>query len=900
MLLVAGLVFGGTLFSQVLKNSAPEGTVSAQTPDPATQTQHSTTPAGEKTPVQVMASRAYGNRQLFKSLGLDEKARILIGEVAFHHNGTVIACDSAVQYSNSRIDCFKNVIINKDSTFVYGDRAEYNGDRNIATVFSPVVKVTDGDATLYTATQFTFNTADNIGSWNGGGVIYQQDNVLESERGIFYSDLHEMVGVRNVEMRNDDHELISDSVRYNTETRIATFYTRTYIWTDEGEMISALKGRYNAQDSTYFFHDNAYVLDRFRESWADTIDFNARARDAFFYGNVQINDEEHDSSAFGDFGQYLGERGETMLTRWPSLLNYDADQGNADTLYMRADTIRMFVRYPSDSGRRRDSLTDAGDAVDRFAHLRWIDSLSDSVRVVMADSLSGVIDGLRSRIDELKQRADGIMAALYPAPPVDTSEPADTLSMTGSLPTPDSLSQPENPAPPEVVELRLQIDELTTEADSLASVEEYVRPRGSETGRGLSAADSLELRRLDSIARADSLHRVDSIRTADPKAYRAMQKAEARRLKAEKKRLEAEAREARYAAKAADREEKQRLRADRRAAKEAARAARIAARRRSFRRQPGAEILDSLAHRDSLSVADSLRLVDSLFRVDSLWRVDSLAHVSTRAATDTTADTTYRIFRGWYDVRIWRKDMQAVCDSMVGFSVDSTVHLYIDPILWHADNQITSDSIILYTASQQIEHAEFYGNPIMSSQIGGSGSRQFNQVRGKYMSSWFRDGELRRHDVNENAQSLYYMQEEEEDENGRTVMSSPFAFVVSSAVNMSFFFESDSLRYIAERQNSLYTAYPIDQIPGTQPTRLQGFGWHLDRKPALADVFSRRVRPSEREWYEALPHPTFPIAARIERRREFLIENRMWADRNDPLPAYAVEFRRLHYRPEAQ
>jgi lipopolysaccharide export system protein LptA len=920
MLLIAGLVFGGALFSQAQKAGEGES-------------------KKESEPVDVMMDRVYGDQELARSLGIEERVQFLVGNVAFHQNGAVISCDSAVRYyATNRIDCYKNVIINQDSTYVYGERAEYNGDNNTATVFSPVVKVVDGDATIYTTEKFTYDTAQKIGRWSGGGVVYQQDNVMEAERGYYYSDLHEMVGVRGVQMKNDSHELISDSVRYNTDTKIATFYTRTYIWTKEGEMISALRGRYNSQDSTYFFRDSAYILDEFRETWADTIYYAAQMENAVFYGNVQIDDNEHDSSAFGDLAHYWGERGETRLTRHPSLLNYDADQGNTDTLYMRADTVYMFVRYPSD-GSSRDSLkrTGAQDGTDRFAHLKWVDSLSDSVRVRMADSLAEIVAPLRSRIAELNRRADSIMNVLYPPEPepepssedepvvVDSlPEPAtaaiDSLPVVDSLvtaeipPVADSLSglfveslltppEPESPAepelaaperiePPEVVELRLQAAELKTEADRLASDEGYIRPATENVSDSTPAADSLLRMRLDSTARADSLVRIDSIRIADPKAYKALEKTEARRIKAEKARRAAERREEKFAAKAERRAEKARLRAEKRAAK----AAEIARRRRSVERDEDAALLDSLAMIDSLARRDSLILLDSLMLLDSLALRDSLP-----AQDSAAADTTLRIFRGWRNVKIWRTDMQAVADSMVGFSVDSTLHMYKDPILWHGDNQVTADSIVLYTKGQQIEHAEFFGSPIMGSQIGVDNgiARQFNQVKGERMVSWFEEGALQRHDTEGSAEALYYMQEEEQGADGRTVMSDEMAFLVMTASNMSFIFRADSLRYIVPRNVVDYTVYPMEQIPGTQPTQMQGFVWQIDRQPTLSDVFDRTVRPTERSFYEGLARPDFPIATRIDRRREYLIQNRMWADRSDPLPAYAIEFRRQRYREES-
>lgn len=953
MLLITGLVFGGALFSQAQKEGQP------------------------RKPVDIKAEKSTFDGELNKRHGIEQNAMILVGDVVFHHNGAVITCDSAIRYSDRRIDCFKNVIINKDSTFVYGDRAEYNGDINLARVYSPVVKVVDGDATLYTY-NFSFDTRTNIGTWFGGGVLYQQDNVMESEKGYYYSDLHELVAVKGVEMKNDSHQIISDSVRYNTETKIANFYTRTYIWTREGEIISAIKGRYNTQDSTYFFHDNAYVLTEFRETWADTIDFNARVEDLVMYGNIQIDDNENMSSAFGDYGQYWGERGETMLTRRPSLLNYNEDRGNSDTLYMRADTVFMFVVYPSDS-RRRDTITPG--VPDPHAHLRWLDSLPDSVKTAKADSLRPVIVLLRSESDSLRLRADSIMNALYPPPPPPLVEPAadslpegqttpadslgqetgqqglttserrgarrknrsrgpsadywhyaDTLLVPGAelpdvmpplimetqlsvgerpdsevlppttgtesvVPTPESgrpeaganlpaptggrpagegssaVQEPEKIEPPEVKELRARVSELSARADSLDTVVNYLRPQGDGGG---PPVDSLALRRTDSLAHIDSLARADSILRSDPKALKKHEKA---LEKAEKQRLRDEKR----AAKAA-------LRAEKRAAKAAAKAEKLALRRRRIAERRG--LPPDRPASDSLHAADSLALLDSVARLDSLARGDSLAGADsfgTAPPADTTAtgaDTTMRIFRGWHNVKIWRKDMQAVCDSMVGFSVDSTLHLYTDPVLWYSDSQVVADSITAFSAGGEIERAEFFGDPIMSSRLA---PKQFNQVTGRTMTAWFHESAVYRHDADGNARALYYMQEEGDPK--------PVAFLVMTAANMSFLIENDSLRYIVPREVVDWTVYPMDQIPPTQPTELKGFKWLPERRPELEDVFTRRIRPSERGAYEALSRPLFPIAARIDRRREYLIENRMWGDRNDPLPAHAVEYVRSLQQP---
>ena len=50
----------------------------------------------------------------------DTSAVCLVGNVAFYHSGAVITCDSAVRYSEKHMECFGNVLINKNDTYVYG------------------------------------------------------------------------------------------------------------------------------------------------------------------------------------------------------------------------------------------------------------------------------------------------------------------------------------------------------------------------------------------------------------------------------------------------------------------------------------------------------------------------------------------------------------------------------------------------------------------------------------------------------------------------------------------------------------------------------------------------------------------------------------------------------------
>ena len=139
------------------------------------------------------------------------------GNFAAHHNGTIITADSAIRYSDSYVECFGNVLINKNTTYIYGDRADYDSEMEIANVYAPIVKTVDGDATLYTY-NFSFDTRDNVGTFHGGGMVINRENRLESDRGYYYADYHEVVCVERVEVDSKSYQMKGDSVIYNVET----------------------------------------------------------------------------------------------------------------------------------------------------------------------------------------------------------------------------------------------------------------------------------------------------------------------------------------------------------------------------------------------------------------------------------------------------------------------------------------------------------------------------------------------------------------------------------------------------------------------------------------------------------------------------------------------------------
>lgn len=326
----------------------------------------------------------------------DTTGYALTGDVVLYHNGAVITCDSVVRYNERQMSCFGNVIIKKDDTFIYGDRAEYSRDEGEARVFSPLVKVLNGDATLYTY-NLVFNTADNVGRYYGGATFTNGANTMESERGYFYADLDEVVGVDRVEMKNETYEMKSDSVNYNTETEIARYFTRSTTWKTDGEILSSEDGEYHNKEQRYIFRQNAYIMSDQKEMWADTVDYRELVQFIELKHNAQIRDEEYKSIVFGNYGNYSHATGDTFLTEDPAYLSFADGDGDGvnDTVYMRSDS--MYVYLVDSLGyctlTRPDSATLAAEQAAKVKAMRD-KAVADSLAVVKAERDRFVADSL--------------------------------------------------------------------------------------------------------------------------------------------------------------------------------------------------------------------------------------------------------------------------------------------------------------------------------------------------------------------------------------------------------------------------------------------------------------------------------------------------------------------------
>jgi lipopolysaccharide export system protein LptA len=157
---------------------------------------------------------------------------------------------------------------------------------------------------------------------------------------------------------------------------------------------------------------------------------------------------------------------------------------------------------------------------------------------------------------------------------------------------------------------------------------------------------------------------------------------------------------------------------------------------------------------------------------DTLWLACDTLHSFRRQKRDSLDVDTARILTGHYDVRIFKKDLQAVCDSLSFDANDSLFVFYKNPIMWSDSSQFTADTIKMAMKNGQIEQMLLRQNAFIISQPEPDTSIQ-NQIRGKNCTAFFKNRKVNRLNVEGNSEAVYWIKDDDDAYLGVNKTASP-------------------------------------------------------------------------------------------------------------------------------
>ncbi|MBX9851015.1 MAG: hypothetical protein K2X86_04570 [Cytophagaceae bacterium] len=182
----------------------------------------------------------------------------------------------------------------------------------------------------------------------------------------------------------------------------------------------------------------------------------------------------------------------------------------------------------------------------------------------------------------------------------------------------------------------------------------------------------------------------------------------------------------------------------------------------------------------------------------------------------------------FHHTKLFKSDLQGKCDSLAYNFADSTIYFYKDPVLWNAQNQITADSINMELVNQKIHRMNLNLNSFIVSQ---DSLKNFNQVKGKNMTAFFKEDEIYRVNVNGNGESIYFALENDTTLTGmnKVICSNMIIRLQDNKVATISFLEKPDGKFVPPHE----LAEP--------DKRLKGFKWRKEERPKFEQFPIKRL-----------------------------------------------------------
>lgn len=671
--------------------------------------------------------------------------------------------------------------------------------------------------------------------------ILQDQTVLTGDRLTYYidRDLAEFRGTL-VQLEDKDRNVLrTEHLDYNTKDSVAVFFNGGSMKDAEGQIIESRTGTYDSKIRMFTFNDRVNMFTDSVFVKSTTIVYDARTNVATFGFDTDTWQDDNMLSANG--GWY--DRGrEIFLFRNNVHGMSDTQEGWADSLYYYRSSKNIELLGNA-------QVTDTTRDVSALAgRIFYTDSLSE-VKLTRDPAVIGVMKNAEDQPDTVYFGADTIFARTYMMFQVNESE------------IKNSKSRMEDLAVDAVQAYRQKAAKEAAEAAAKAMENDPNRPKPNkkqteETGAVAAAGGGAETSGEADASESDASESSD-VSEADEASEKEGDVSEASES-AEASGKDGD--EATDAAEVTEGAPSDSLTV--KALTSATDSTSMAAGAQASEADSVSHALASLGPAAGALQKPAGRLAhasDSLSHIaDTLSHsADSLANAAdslTVAADSLSApkdSTKLNFITAIKNVKMFRKDIQLACDSLVYNDLDSLVRMYEKPFVWNEGNrQYSADSIYAVIKDRAMQKASLMSNAFI---IVKEDSLCFDQIRATEMLAYFdTTGALTRFDALGEANAVFYLQED-----------SVYATVNKSAAKMlSARFlngELDKVYYFDAAKND---GYPVAQMTRDERV-LKGFDWQIDACPrGKQDITTLSLRASERSSYSARPRATFEYTDR--------------------------------------
>ncbi len=261
--------------------------------------------------------------------------QVLIGNVKFKHQTAVMFCDTALRYAKQNImKAHGNVkIVQNDTIVLYGDSLIYNGNTNIAQVRGNV-RLENKETTLIT-NHLDYNRATNVGYYFAGGKIINNEDTLTSKTGYYYPNTNEVFFKKDVVVKNPKYTMYSDTLIYNTISKISKIEGPTRIVSDDNVIYSE-KGYYDMTNNIALLSKKS-ILKGEQTLSGDTIFYDRKTGLLEIKNNMVLTDTANNVIITSKYGFYNEKTQKALATDSAVMMQVY----KKDTIFLNSDTLQV-------------------------------------------------------------------------------------------------------------------------------------------------------------------------------------------------------------------------------------------------------------------------------------------------------------------------------------------------------------------------------------------------------------------------------------------------------------------------------------------------------------------------------------------------------------------------------
>lgn len=188
------------------------------------------------------------------------------------------------------------------------------------------------------------------------------------------------------------------------------------------------------------------------------------------------------------------------------------------------------------------------------------------------------------------------------------------------------------------------------------------------------------------------------------------------------------------------------------------------------------------------------------------------------------ADST-KVTNVFHRVRVYRSDIQAICDSLSLTERDSIMYMFRHPIVWSEKRQIFGNIINVHLNDSTVDWARLPQTGVMAEHIA---EDCYNQISGNDMTAWFADTTINRLYVEGNVMLNLFPMEKDSTYN-------KYAYVESSF--MDSYFDNNQIKSVHFWPETTSKITPL-YLAKRGSYFLPKFRWYEDLRPRTpGDVF---------------------------------------------------------------